>query len=426
MRQVIIVAPWFPPSNLAAGHRSRYFAMYLPKFGWRVKVLTVKPSYYEERLDYELEKLLPPELEMIRTKALPIRPIRLIGDISIRAFWWHYQELCRLVKKERPQLIYVPIPPNYSAMLCYLIYHKFGIPYVIDYMDPWVYSFPGYNVLFSKRWLSYRLGRILEPIILRHVNLITAVSPNTYKILLQRYSWLDESKCIAIPMGAEEKEYQYLDRNPRPTYLFNPDDGNLHIVYAGGVPPKFHPTLYALFEAITIFKKRYPELFQKIKFHFIGTGSRYTDPKSFNVKPLAKRYNLLDIVFEYPGRIAYLDVLNHLRHANVVLILGSPEPHYTPSKVFQAVLSRRPVIAILHQKSTAVSILKEVNAGRVVTFDETKPVGRCIDEIAEAIYQEVNNINLADKINWEIFRAYSAEAMTRKLAEAFDSVLNTN
>src|SRR5207245_72461 len=150
MKNVVIVAPHFPPSNLASVHRSRYFAMHLRDFGWQARVLSVDSAYYEEELDPELEQLLPSDVEVIRTKAFPTVPVRVIGDISIRSFWWQYRALCRLLKKERIDLVYIPIPPNYSAMLGPLVHRKFGVPYAIDYIDPWVNTWPGCEVLFSK------------------------------------------------------------------------------------------------------------------------------------------------------------------------------------------------------------------------------------------------------------------------------------
>jgi len=398
--------------------------MHLPKFGWKVKVLSVEPSYYEEKLDHELEVLLPSDLEVIRTKAFPTRPIRLVGDIGIRSFWWHYRTLCQLNFKERIDLIYIPIPPNYSAMLGPLIYRRFGIPYAIDYIDPWVHPWPGCEVILSKAWLSYNLGRLLEPIALRYVSLITAVAPGYYARALKRYPWLDASLCVAMPYGAEETDFLFLDKHPRPPYLFKPSDGNFHIVYAGAMLPKAYSTLEALLQAIVLLKKNYRSFAQKLRFYFIGTGSIPTDPKSFTVKAWAERYDLLNNVFEHPARIPYLDVLNHLKHATAVLVLGSSEPHYTPSKVFQAVLSRRPVIALLHGRSTAVSILKGANAGTVVTFDEEKPVEVCIAEIVQAIYQAINHNYSAEDVNSQSFQAYSAEAMAEKLAKAFDLVLS--
>jgi len=422
MKQVIIVAPQFPPSNLTAGHRARYFATHLPKFGWKAKVLSVKPRFYEEGLDHELEKLLPSDLEIIRTKAMPVKPLRLIGDIGIRAFLWHYRQLCRLAKEEKPDMVYIPIPPNYSALLGRLIYKKFGIPYAIDYIDPWVHPWPGCEKLFSKAWLSYNFGRFLEPIALKHASLITAVAPAYYEGILRRYAWLNKVPCSAMPYGAEESDFQYLDNHPRPTHIYDPKDGNLHIVYAGAMLPRAYSTLESLCKALHMLKKSEPSLAQKLRFHFIGTGSNPNNPKSFNVMPYAREYNLIDIIIEHPSRISYLDVLNHLRQSHAVLILGSSESHYTPSKVFQAALTRRPILALLHSESTAVNMLKEVNIGRVVSFDEKEPVEACVDEIAKAIKEITDYKYLPEEINWQEFNRYSAEAATEKLAHAFDNI----
>lgn len=425
LKQVIIVAPQFPPGNLTAGHRARYFAMHLPKFGWEVKILSVKPRFYEEALDYELEKLLPADLEVIRTNAIPTRPLRLIGDIGIRSFWWHYRELCRLVREERIDLIYIPIPPNYSALLGPVIYKRFGIPYAIDYIDPWVHPWPGCEKAFSKAWASYHAGRLLEPIALKHVRLITAVAPGYYKGALERYGWLDESCCLAMPYGAEESDFRYLNNHPRPPYLFSPNDGDLHIVYAGAMLPRAYTTLKALFQGILMVGEKNPSIAQRLKFHFIGTGSNPSDPESFNIMAYAREDRLTGIVNESPARIAYLDVLNHLRHAHAVLILGSSEPHYTPSKVFQAVLAQRPVLALLHSKSTAVDVLNKSNAGRVVSFDEKRPVETCIAEISRALEEIASHRYSEKEVNWNVFRMYSAETVAKGLAEAFDQILES-
>src|SRR5262245_64357667 len=87
-RSVVIVAPHFPPSNLTAGHRARLFATHLAKFGWRPIVLSVEPRFYEEPLDPELTALVPDDVEVLRTAALPVHPLRLVGDLGLRALAW--------------------------------------------------------------------------------------------------------------------------------------------------------------------------------------------------------------------------------------------------------------------------------------------------------------------------------------------------
>jgi hypothetical protein len=426
MKQVVIVAPHFPPSNLAAVHRSRLFAMHLPKFGWQVRVLSVAPQYYEEPLDLELEQLVPPWLKVVRTRALPTRPIRLVGDIGVRALWWHYRELGRLIRNEHIDLVYIPIPSNYSAILGPIIYRRYGVPYAIDYIDPWVHPWAGCEVRLSKAWWAFQLGRMLEPMVLRHVRLITAVAPGYYEGALQRSAWLDPSCCVAMPYGAEEADFHFLDEYPRPPTLFDPGDGNRHIVYAGAMLPRAYSTLEAVLQALQCALEQDCDYTSRLRLHFIGTGSVPSDPSSYTVRPWAERFGLADLVREHPARVPYLDVLNHLKHAHGVLILGSSEPHYTASKVFQAVLSRRPVIGLLHAQSTAAAILQEAHAGPVITFDEAQPVRVRVREIAQVFLDVVRDHSdySPEQVNWKAFQAYSAEAMAHKLATAFDTALD--
>ena len=57
---------------------------------------------------------------------------------------------------------------------------------------------------------------------------------------------------------------------------------------------------------------------------------------------------------EHPQRVSYIDVLSHLVQAAAILVIGSTEPHYSPSKIYQSVEARRPIFALLHKASTAI------------------------------------------------------------------------
>ena len=111
------MAGHFPPSNLAAVHRARLWSQYLPEFGWTPIVVTTHWRYYEERLDPDLEMLVPPGLRVIRTRALSTRPLRLVGDIGVRGFWWHYQALRRLAENKEIDFVHITIPSNFSGPL---------------------------------------------------------------------------------------------------------------------------------------------------------------------------------------------------------------------------------------------------------------------------------------------------------------------
>ena len=120
--------------------------------------------------------------------------------------------------------------------------------------------------------------------------------------------------------------------------------------------------------------------------------------------------------------MAYLDVLTHLTRAYGILILGSTEPHYTPSKVFQAVQSKRPVLAILHEASTAVEILKRSGAGSTITLsDRALPEPSQIAAALESF--ATDGTYCAEAIKWGEFEAFSARESARRMAAALDEAL---
>src|SRR5262245_13024756 len=162
-RTVALVAPRFPPSNLAGVHRARLLSQHLHVFGWRPIIVTTHWRHYEEALDWGLVSLLDPALEIIRTPAAPTRPVRLVGDIGIRALPWRSACLRRLRRDRRIDFVHFSIPSFYSAMLGELLFRREPIPFGIDYIDPWVHAWPEAEEKCSKARLSVQLASRLEP-----------------------------------------------------------------------------------------------------------------------------------------------------------------------------------------------------------------------------------------------------------------------
>src|SRR5262245_3268674 len=108
-RRIAIVAGHFPPSNLAGVHRSRLWAQHLPEFGWDPIIVTAHPDYYEEKLDPAMLGLVSPDMRVIRTKAIPTKPVRLVGDIGIRALPWHLAALDGLIARKEIDFLHITI-----------------------------------------------------------------------------------------------------------------------------------------------------------------------------------------------------------------------------------------------------------------------------------------------------------------------------
>ena len=107
-----------------------------------------------------------------------------------------------------------------------------------------------------------------------------------------------------------------------------------------------------------------------------------------------------------------------------IVLLGSSERHYTASKLYPALMARRPLLAVFHQSSSVTSILGTVGrppSVRLVTFaDGQRPS-------VDAIYAELAALVRRPTLDPAAFdlraiEPYSARALASTLAGVLDSV----
>ena len=444
MKTILLITPHYPPSNLAAVHRSRLFAQHLPAFGWNPIILTVHEDFYEEALDWKLHKLLPKDQRIEKISAFKVTKPRLIGDIGLRGYFQLRRRALELIRSEKIDFVYIPIPSFYMALLGPYLFKKTGVPYGFDYIDPWVHVFPGSDKIFSRHWFTTQLAKFLEPIAVKHAALITGVSEGYYKPVLDRNPHLKtQALTAAMPYGGEESDHDFIRNKGNEASSTSPAFGRqaqlhstLNFVYAGAMLPKAYKPLEEIFKALQELQPPQPlhppslrlasstlqplQPLQPLQLHFIGTLG--------TIKPFAEKYKLWgSAVLEHPDRIPYLDVLSKLDASDAVFILGSTEPHYTPSKVYQAVLSGKPILAVLHEASTAVRVLRESRAGIVVTLKGEEDLDTLSARFMEGLKEFMLFKQSFDpgNINRAAFEQYSAKAVTAQLVEKLDEIVSS-
>lgn len=423
IRRIALVSGHFAPSNLVGAHRARLWSRYLPEFGWQPVVVTGDPARYEERPDPDLEKLVPAGLEVIHAATFPTKPVRLVGDIGVRAFWGCYRALSDMAKAGRLDFVLVTIPSNFLAPLGRLVHLRHGVPFGIDYQDPWVNRWPGVDVPLSRAWASYRLAGLLEPWSVRDAALITGMAEGYVAGMLERNPDVVRRSVLAyMPMGSAPEDYALVRDLGRQPFLFRPGDGHFHLIYAGALLPAGMVVLDAFLAGLRELQVRSPGIAAKLRVHFVGTGSSPDDPQGYRVLPRAEAAGVADLVSEHPHRIGYVDTLSHLIRSDAILVLGSTERHYTPSKVFQAILSERPVFAMLHEASTAVSMIRDTGAGEVLTLtEEALPTPQAVASALRSLVEQP--VTVAGAASHRDFDTYSARESTRVLADALDRTL---
>ena len=205
--------------------------------------------------------------------ALPIRPIRIVGDMGIRGFWWQYRALSSLAARGEIDFVHVTIPACFSAPLGRLVYRRFGIPYGIDYQDPWVHEWPGVRKVLTKAWASFQLSKFLEPWSVRDAALITGVAQSHFAGMLERNPIVaTRAVTSAMPIGGSARDFENIAATPRRPFLFDPADGAVHFIYAGTFWPAAVRVFEAFLRGLAHLHAVSPAIAQRLRIHFVGTG----------------------------------------------------------------------------------------------------------------------------------------------------------
>jgi hypothetical protein len=428
-----MVSPHFPPDASAAAHRVRLLAPHLPAHGWEPTVVTVDPRDYEGPVDDELTALVPPSLRVVRCRAWPARWTRAVGfgDLGLRAFTGLRRAARRLLSQERFDALFITTYPTYPALLGPVLARRYRVPFVLDYQDPWVGEWgrsvgpraDGRPDVRSR--LARALARYLEPKAARGAAAITAVSEETYEQVRARHPGLATTPCLAVPLGGERADLEYLRRHPRANSCFDAGDGQVHVAAVGTLLPLAQATLRAALAALALVRDRRPDRYARLRLHFIGTSNQRRPDAPSRVRPVAAELGVADRVSEVAPRVDYLDALTAQVQAAALLLLGSSERHYTASRLYPALLAGRPVLAIYHEASPVVSALRGIGGPpgvRLVTFDGQGPL-HAVDAIAAALDALAGEpVVAASPLREPALHEFSAESLAGRLAALFDGL----
>lgn len=414
MKTLLIIYAQWHPSNLAGVHRPRLIGNYLKEFGWKSRVLTVEEQYYEETPDYDFEKTFSTDFEVTRVKAFKLTKPRIIGDIGLRAFFQLYKKALEIIKTEKIDFVWIPIPSFYQAVLGRMIYEKTKTPYGIDYIDPWIRDISNRRNIRSV--VSNFVAGILEPYALKKASLISGVSTSYYQGVINRNFRNKPIEHVGMPYGFDPKDHEIKLKDLQ--YPWDKYPNCKPIVYAGAFLPNSGLFIQVLFKAVSELKNK-GQLDNSIKFFFIGTGNYFHK----SIGAYAQEAGVDDAVIEIRERKPYLHILNYLSCAWKVMIIGSTEKHYTASKNFQSLLSRRPLFAMFHEESSACLILREANADNYLfKYNETM-TGSDIKTQIDRILSEY----LKDEVEWNVnftkLEQYSARTSAKKLADKLNNLI---
>ncbi len=427
MKKVLIVSPHFPPINAPDMQRVRLILPHLRAAGWEPTVLAVTPESIEGGVcDPLLAATYPADIQVVRVKGIASQRTRWAG---VGNLWWRCGRALteageRLLDAARFDVVFFSTTQFSAFTLGPKWRAQFGVPYVLDYQDPWVDDYyartgtrpPGGHFKYA---LSQWGAKRAEPRVLRETAGVIAVSDSYPAMLARLYPWFDASRVRVVPFGASENDFHVAERHRPAEPLIDFTDGNVHHVYTGRCGPDMVDALRMLFRGFARFREQDPETARRMRFHFIGTG--YAPPPLGEdvVLPIARAEGVEEHVREHRYRVSYFDALYYLRHAHALVAVGSNDATYSASKIFPYVLAHRPLLLIFHERSLVVRFMREVKTGVMFPFSSAADCERVADAVQREWFAG-RGFERVLPVNEAALAPYLAPALTAQVAEVFD------
>ena len=201
--------------------------------------------------------------------------------------------------------------------------------------------------------------------------------------------------------------------------------GEIRFVYTGAAGPIMPHALNVLFGALQSYRARVSGA-ERFRFHFLGTSYVAKGMGHQSVLPVAKTWKVDDLVFSVPHRIGYFESLKSLLTADALLLLGSSDPAYSPSKLYPYYLSGKPMLSVVFRDSYLIGLLTELDCSLIAPFALDAPCDAAHAAIHRFFDQALAGFPPAmlPQRNDTLFtRAYLAEVLTARQCELFEQVL---
>lgn len=445
---VLFIAYHFPPAGGPAVQRSAKFVKYLPEFGFRPVVLTCSenaieyPSRDQSLLDdlgqpaivrcegYERwVTRLPRKLGLTPFAGFFLRPDKnILGWVPSAA-----RAARRLAAEQRIDVIYTSVGPFSSVLLGSRLKRRLGIPWVVDFRDPWT---DDAMTLWPTR-LHYRLECRQERKALRDADAIVVVTPGMQEMMRARYPRAAD-RIHVVPNGFDAEDFSAPAHQPaagpvlRITYTGMAVDYDFPAgLLMGGRLTRFWCSRFAyrhtatdfscysplyLFRALRLLLDEQPDAAGKIEVHFAGGfGERNWE--------LIRELKLEKVV-TVNGYLPHEQSVRLLLDSDVLFLplmsFADGRRNYAYSgKLFEYLAAGRPILATVPE-GDAADLIRQVGAGWCA---DPHDVGALSSLLADLL-QRKREGRLCCESDSAMIAQFDRRALTARLAGLFDLVIN--
>jgi hypothetical protein len=410
-------------------HRVRQSLPYFKDYGWEAEVVAVDPAFIESYSnDNLLLKTIPAEIKVHYVNAWQVSKTRKfgLGSLSMRS-WFHYRKKGNeLLASGRFDLVFFSTTAFHVMALGPYWKKKFNIPFVLDIQDPWrndFYLSKPQKERPPKFIVAYNIDKFLEARTVPEADAIISVSMAYCDTFRARYPRM-KALCSVIPFGGVPGDFAIAVNEQVHISKVKLDEKRINIVYVGRGGHDMRFCLELFFKAFAKGLQNEQDLFSQVHCWFIGTSYAKEGSGTKTVAPIAAASGVDSYVTEVTDRIPYFETLMLLKKADVLFVPGSTDTGYTASKIYPYILAEKPLLACFHQNSSIHEILKASSVARVISFQSGEEISdRLVDEMLGHLTWLLHNRKEPVHYNRDGFRPYTASAMTARVIDVFNGVV---
>ncbi len=429
MKNVLMIAYFYPPLNDVGTLRTTGFAGHLRSFGWEPFILTVKnpdrnactldlsqrangENVYRSRsiLNYSrfawrlngllskmtramggtLEHELVPNLLLIPDYACGWIPLTVLKGLQ-------------LIRDNNIDVIFATCKPNSAGIAGAILSRISGKPLVIDLRDPWrrwavqeiVGNQSGVLTRLGDRWKD-RLDTVLETKALAQAGRIIFTTRETLEAYERLYPFLKERFAV-IHNGYGDGFFT--ERPPEPFGVFT-------IVYSGSY--YYYLDQGEVFFQVLAKLNKDPALKGKIRFLYIG--------KSRIVSKMIQKYGLEGSA-DCTGYLGRKEAIALMRRASVIL-LRNIKPHLS-TKLFEGLASGIPFLALTGE-GEAGDLVRQYSPSSILVGERNPDA---LEGAIRMLYTRWVKGQLRREVNEEFREKFSKYRLTEKFAGILDECL---
>ncbi len=226
--KVLFLTFEFPPLSSGGVHRVIKLCKYLPRLGHEIDVVTVRTQDYKKWSSAPIDKTLTRNIpESVRIHRISYgypdwywtwlrNPVTrhllnysFAGD-PLSIFWKEplFEFLEKFIYESRPDVLLATAPPFGVAVLASQVSHRYRLPWVMDWRDPWTLwcstPFPSY--------LHYLHVRNREKECLKKANVSVCTSHVTREDWLEEFKELDPKRLKVIYNGFDPEDIRSVQK----------------------------------------------------------------------------------------------------------------------------------------------------------------------------------------------------------------------